>query len=173
MAAEISADAFVALCLQLAEGDPEISMSELLRRLEAWQEREDRHFGISRSDVRGALRELAWLLGHNAWSQAEFDALLEGTSSSTWLSEMLKYRAVYFNDEGESWVAESEAMREDPWPFSWQHPEEYRAWETRQALLRMLSGPGSRRPSQYLRVLDTLELGPGILMAASRPGSSS
>ena len=53
MAAAILSQDILAICLLLAEGNIDLSMEEVIHRAENFQEDQDRHFGITRSDFRG------------------------------------------------------------------------------------------------------------------------
>ncbi len=173
MAAETNTEAFVACCLHLAHGDSSITIGDLLGGIETWQDREDRHLGISRSDTRGAMRELARLLGHDAWNSSRFEALLDAVTLAAWLPEMLKHRAVYFNDEGESWIADPGWADGAPGSPDWRDPMGHRARQRRRTILRMIAEPAPRPPSETLSILRNLGLGSTILISASRPGESS
>jgi len=173
MAAETNTEAFVATCLHLANGERSITIGDLLGRIETWQEQKDRHLGISRSDARGAMRELALVLGHDAWDASCFATLLDTVTLAAWLPEMLKHRAVYFNDEGESWIADPGWTRREPRMPDWQDPMGHRARQRRRTIFRMIVEPAQRLPSELLHILRTLGLGPEIMTIESRPGESS
>ena len=105
MAAVTLTQDILAVCLLFADGDISLSMEEILQHAERFQEKNDRHFGISRSDLRVLFIMLfAWYLGIRGFSEE-----LDDIKLSDCIPEILKYHDAYFNDESSHWVTYEEA----------------------------------------------------------------
>ena len=93
----------LAVCLVLADGDIDLTLAEVVRRAEGYQERADRHFGISTSDFRGLMCQL--LPPGSCWACV---ARMEGVGEEVRLREVigdiLGYHDGWCNDEGEGWI---------------------------------------------------------------------
>jgi hypothetical protein len=114
MATGIPSEAFSVLCLLLADGDLDASALRVVLHAERWQDEQDRHFGISRSDFRGAFREMAGIAGYDLGPDGSLEALLARTPITFWIPAFLEYGEVWFNDEGEGWIRTPPKPREIP-----------------------------------------------------------
>ncbi len=101
MAATILSQDILAICLLLSDGNLDLSLKEVIHRAEEYQETQDRHFGISRSDFRGLFHRLNWAYEMDAIKMREV------------ISDILEYHDAYFNDEGESWYKADDVEEQD------------------------------------------------------------
>ena len=106
MAAEILSQDIIAICLVLSEGNLTMSLGELIERVEQYQERQDRHFGLSRQDFRGLFRN--WLCDLGLAKLDDFSPLAPRCPIplQRLLSRILEFHSAWFNDEGEYWNQE-------------------------------------------------------------------
>jgi hypothetical protein len=106
MAAVTLTQDILALCLLFADGKISLSMEEIVRRAERYQEKHDRHFGISRSDLRVLFIMLLspWYLGIRGFSEE-----LDDIKLSDIIFGILKYHDAHFNDEGSHWITYEDA----------------------------------------------------------------
>ena len=101
MAASILSQDILAICLFLADGNIDLSIEEVIHRVEKYQEEQDRHFGISRSDFRNLFHMLiSWELRIK-----EFDDI----KLSDIITDILMYQYAHFNDEGENWIKDNDS----------------------------------------------------------------
>lgn len=99
MSAAILAHDILAICLIAADGDSGLPLEEIIRRVEDFQVRENRHFGISRTDFRDAFQVLCyWEL-----ELTNPGGALDGIRLIKVIPELLTYHDAWFNDEGASW----------------------------------------------------------------------
>lgn len=100
MAAAILSQDILAICLIVAKGNIHLSLEEIIRRVENFQEVHNRHFGISRSDFRGLFNMLlSWELRIKSFFDEIDDIKLIDI-----IPDIIKYHDAYFNDEGEHWA---------------------------------------------------------------------
>lgn len=100
MTAIIRTQDFVGVCLLMSEGKIEIKLADLIRRVEAFQDEQNRHFGITRSDFMSLFFRLQVF---SFASGISFENFLAQTTLKDVLKEILQYESAYFNDEGECW----------------------------------------------------------------------
>lgn len=90
------------ICLLLSGGDLNLKLDEIATLAGEFQEKNDRHFGITRDDFRNLLIRLVW----EQFPGSIFDNLEH--FGNVMLKEvalkMLSYGDVYCNDEGEYWT---------------------------------------------------------------------
>lgn len=99
MAASILTQDILAICLLLANGKVDLSVEEVIGRVENYQALNDRHFGISTADFRNLFRTLiSWELELKG-----FDEKLDDVKFSHIIGYILNYHYAHFNDEGEHW----------------------------------------------------------------------
>jgi hypothetical protein len=96
MPAAILTQDLLGMCLYIGNGNVNISLEHLIQRFESFQEKYNRHFGISICDLRFLFY---WLIVQ----ELELKKELEQVRLVEIMFEMLRYRNVYFNDEGEHW----------------------------------------------------------------------
>ena len=63
MAASILSQDLVGVCLILCKGNTRMDLEKMIQKAEEFQDNNNRHFGISRSDLRGLFLMLLWDLG--------------------------------------------------------------------------------------------------------------
>ena len=99
----------LAICLVLSDCDPQTSIAKVIERVEGYQRLHACYFGVSDADFGMALIWLAILRDeidmHNLEQAMD---ILGKIPLRQWIQPMLAFNSVYFNDEGESWDAESE-----------------------------------------------------------------
>lgn len=139
MTAIIRIQDLIGVYLVLSEGNIDIKLADLVKRADSFQEEQNRHFGITRSDF---LNLFFRLNNFSFTNGVSFDKFLEQTTLKDILPEILQYESAYFNDEGECWDKLSE--HDD---FYIRHifgcsEEEYKAGLLkRQAIIDFLSNP--------------------------------
>ncbi len=194
MAAEILSQDIIAICLVLSEGNLTMSLGELIERVEQYQERQDRHFGLSRQDFRGLFRN--WLCDLGLAKLDDFSPLAPRCPIplQRLLSRILEFHSAWFNDEGEYWNQEpswgtraviglgyggggAPPPRSGPWGAGAAvlDEEKLRNIALKHRLQRLLNPgdppqcPGAIDPS----ILQRLGITEAILQRCGRPGASS
>ena len=172
MAAAILSQDIVAICLLCIDGNIDLSLTEVIRRVEAYQEAQDRHFGISRYDFRGLFRTLVCReLGIKSFADEIDDIKL-----SDIIIDILEYHDAYFNDEGEYWFKGDETYSEGiaSW-FDYTEKEyEYRM-KVKQQMKRFLRRQEitTLDPKLVKNFMEEKNITDAILYHCSRPGESS
>lgn len=100
MAYAVLSQEFLIICLLFAEGDLDIGISELITRVETFQNAEKKFFGVSEDDFRGALYKLIFFHA----SPDDFEEKVRSVKLRNLAPEMLNYHELYSNDEGECWI---------------------------------------------------------------------
>jgi hypothetical protein len=107
----IPSEEMAAISLILVDGHVEANMLEVIRRAEAYQRTQDSCFGVTDLDFRHSLMWLAVYTDLWTWQtilQAESDdASFADHTLREFLPRMLRYSALYCNDEGEAWYGET------------------------------------------------------------------
>jgi len=167
MSAAILTENLLAAMLLLAEGDADITLDEALLRLEFWQWREDRHFGISQHDMRGAFMQIQFWTADYPRREEDLDQeeRLWVTSLRDWIPYMLRYHDVYCNDESEHW----HEKRHRGGLYKPGEACSFRNYEMR----KFFSRSESREPGGVMRFLGRLGTDREIMYRCSRPGPSS
>ena len=94
----------VSVGLLLSNCDIEISLRELFRKVEEFQNLNSRIFGTSDEDFSSSIRVLLF----SEMSIVLNEECLDKITFKEIIPEMLKYNDVYFNDEGEHWCEKSD-----------------------------------------------------------------
>lgn len=89
MAASILSTDLVGICLILVEGNACAALEDVIRAAEEFQQKHNRHFGISRSDF----RMLFWNYYHS-------DLHIQNIALHEIIPFILSFHAAHFNDEG-------------------------------------------------------------------------
>jgi len=172
MPAGILTQDLVAVCLLLVEGNLDATLEEVIRRADEFQEKRDRHFGISRSDLRGLFQY--WTTFDMAIR--EYSETLDDIKLRDVINPMLDCLCAYFNDEGEymdkiseeysSWIGSSFDVDEE-------------AYQEKLAIKRQMEKffkdieLNSISGNDAMRFLDKMNISDSILYQCSRPGDSS
>ncbi|MFZ5993473.1 MAG: hypothetical protein ACOYU4_00580 [Thermodesulfobacteriota bacterium] len=115
MAYAITSEDFLAICLVIANGDTGLSTEKIIQRAETYQEFTASHFGVSETDFRMAFVWLGiktGLLKFGSITGSGNIPLLQKIPLKKWITPILKYCDVYFNDEGEHWCGQDKAPSE-------------------------------------------------------------
>jgi len=170
MAASILSQDLVGICLILCKGNTSINLEKMIRKAEEFQNNNNRHFGISRSDFRG----LFWMLLH--WElgiKKEFRQL----NLSEIILNILEYHDAHFNDEGEHWTGrDNEISDYGIFHRYWygydknEYCEKVTAKKIMKEFFKNQRNPG---PIIVMQFLDRLKFDDNILYQCSRAGESS
>lgn len=172
MAAGILSQDLVAACLLLVEGNVDATLEEVIRRADEFQEDRDRHFGISRDDLRGLFQY--WTTFDMAIR--EYSETLDDVKLRDVINPMLDCLCAYFNDEGEymdkiseeysSWIRSCFDVDEE------EYQEKLAVKRQMEKLFKDIELEGISG-SDVMRFLDKMSLSDSILYQCSRPGDSS
>ena len=109
MAAWALSQDIVGICLVLARGDAAMDLEEVMLEADRFMVENNRHFGISRTDLRGLLQSLfLWDLPDDhplatrlagRWKEGAFDGIRLWEIAPI----LLEYHDASFSDEGQSW----------------------------------------------------------------------
>jgi hypothetical protein len=100
MAAAILSQDILAICLLSTDGDVDLSLEEVIHRVEEFEKVNNRHFGTSRSDFRVLFLMLVYLeLGIKKLGDEIDDIRFIDI-----IADVLNYFDAHFNDEGEHWT---------------------------------------------------------------------
>jgi len=170
MAASILSQDLVGICLILCKGNTSIDLEKMIRLAEEFQNNNNRHFGISRSDFRC----LFWNLLH--WDlgiKKEFNQV----NLSEIILNILGYHDVYFNDEGEHWTT-----RDNEIPvykkcyhywYGYDKNEYCDKFTTKKLLIKVFKNQRNPDPTIVIQFLDRLKFDDDILYQCSIAGESS
>lgn len=160
----------LAICLLHADGNIDLSLENILFHAETYQERQNRHFGISRSDFRGLFHMLMFCeLG-----MKKFGEDIENITLRDMLPEILKYHSAYFNDEGEHWIKDDDWWHEEE-RFGY-HAEKYQEKVKLKEDMKTFFQQGklpALNPPAIKSFMEELQLSEALLYHCSRPGESS
>jgi len=162
----------LAACLILVDGDINASIEELLCRADDYQKENDRHFGISRTDLRGLF--LIWTsfdLAIRECSETIDDIKLRDI-----INLMLEYHYAAFNDEGESMAKDDEKY--DSFISYWFHLDEDQYREKmliKNKMREFFRDVESKKISQkdVMGFLNGMRITKEILIECTRPGKLS
>ncbi len=177
MAAVILSQDILAICLFLADGNINLSLGEVIRRVENYQEVQNRHFGISRSDFRGLFQMLiSWELGIKSFGDE-----LDDIKLSYIITEILKYHDGYFNDEGEHWTKDYNGQHEEidyrliEYRFGYNKEEYQEKLKLKEEMERFFGQQpnGAIHPKLVRKFMKEIKITDSILSHCARPGSSS
>ena len=159
MAYQTLAENIVAALILAAHGDLTVSLSDSIRRVEAWQRDNDCHFGTERSDIGMSLRLLRFF-------DEQFDDMAERTLAEA-IPALLTYKHWSSSDEGAYWDAATPRRVEGT-------PTEIRSTSFRtHELQQYLTCSEHRDPDRIVYLLRRLGLHEDHLFACARPGASS
>jgi len=167
MSAAILTENLLAAMLLLAEGDTSITLDEALLRLEQWQRQENRHFGISQFDMRGAFLQMQFWFSDFPKRAGVYDQeeTIRVTTLREWIPYMLRFHDLYCNDESEHWYEKIHRCG----LFEVGQASSFRNHEMR----KFFRNSESRDPDKVMRFLGRLGIGPEIMFRCSRSGESS
>ena len=109
MPAAILSQDILVICLVVSEGDINLSIEEVISRVENYQEVQNRHFGISKDDF----RNLFYMFVNFELGIRSIDDGIDNLILSDIITDILKYQDVYFNDEGEYWTKRIEVSADE------------------------------------------------------------
>ena len=109
MAVAILSQDIVAICLWCGDGNINLSLSEVIGRVEKYQEAQNRHFGISRSDY----HDLFLMLIYSELGIKSFGDEIDDIKMRDIINNILEYHDAYFNDEGNHWITTDEIYSDD------------------------------------------------------------
>lgn len=109
MPATILSQDIVAICLLLSEGNIDIILNDLYKRLEEYEKSSNRHFGIAKGDIIASIRTLLF-------SELHIKDVLNNEHKiqlKDIIPEMLNFHSAYFKDTEDYWVRKSEIGKSD------------------------------------------------------------
>jgi len=132
MRTSILTEHMLIICLMMSEGDVEISIAEIIRRVETWQKTKCRIFGTNDADFAGAFVTLVFF--ESDLYGIPTDNLPEKMDTiPLWqvIEQILKYEDVYFSDEGQMWCCLGETPAEGNLTMRdfFRNPRQHRAEE--------------------------------------------
>jgi hypothetical protein len=176
MKVTLSQDIF-GICIILSEGNLNMRLGEIIKLVEGFQEKNDRHFGITRDDFRSLLIRLIW----EKYPGSIFNRSrhLDNVTLEEVALEMLSYEDVYCNDEGEYWCSP-----DGRWKLGEYHIRELfdgnvDAYLDKLSVKRMLVEffqdlqRGDVNTSEISELMARAKITRDILYVCSRPGDSS
>jgi hypothetical protein len=171
MAAAILSQDLVGICLILCKGNTCMDLEKMIQKAEEFQNNNNRHFGISRSDFRC----LFWmLLNWELGIKKEFNQV----RLSDIISNILDYHDVYFNDEGEHWtgrdneISDYEKCDHYYW-YGYDKNEYCKKVLIKKIMKEFFKNQISPDPTIVMQFLDRLKFDDDILYQCSRSGESS
>ncbi len=168
-AATLSGD-ILSICLLFSDGDIQTSLADIIQRVEEFQEKQQRYFGISPHDFRGLLRSLVILeLGLRRIGEDFGNILL-----SEIISPMLSFHDAYFNDEGEHWCGDDKEIGDANSLLDWfgYSESEYQAKQDQKRRLKAFfldAGDAVIIPGKVRRKMKQLKIDENVLQHCSRP----
>jgi hypothetical protein len=107
----IPAAEYLGICLIFAEYDLDMSMLEIVERVEAFEEAYDLEYGTWQYDFRGACYHIIWSdfwddhrrLEESLGGKAEHEEYLRRATLRDWVKPILQRDHLWCNDEGCSW----------------------------------------------------------------------
>ncbi len=189
MAARCLAQDIVGVCLVLAGGDPGMDLEEVMLEADRFMVENNRHFGISRTGLRGLIQSLfLWNLEDDhplavrlggLWKEGAFDGI------RLWeiVPILLQYHDAEFSDEGEHWCAledDADACSEEwykagdmaSW-YGYDRPGYRARARTKEALIDLFRGTECPRREDTAQVMRQYGLNEELLYRCSRRGRSS
>ena len=91
------------ICLLVSEGDLNVKLGDVIKHVEEFQTKKDRHFGITSSDFHTLFWRLLCERSPGSLLRNESESNLYKVNLQDVALDILKYQDAYFNDEGESW----------------------------------------------------------------------
>lgn len=189
MAARALSQDIVGICLVLAGGDAGMDLEEVMLEADRFMVENNRHFGISRTDLRGLFQSLfLWDLPDDhplairlagRWKEGAFDGI------GLWeiAPIVLEYHDAAFNDEGQSWCdlddgtdacsrQRYEELGMESWyGYGWaRYSDKMKTREALRQLFRERKCPGAETTSQLMRAH---RLDDQLLHHCSRRGRAS
>jgi hypothetical protein len=119
MAHAIMAEDMLALCLLAAGGETRTPMGEVVRRIEAFQEKTGNHYGTSDRDFRNLFITLGRGAGKDRFKWELYPqsddplVIFEGLRLLDFIEPVLRQHYAYFNDREEWWEIEDEMRPSD------------------------------------------------------------
>jgi hypothetical protein len=177
MAASILSQDILAICLFLADGNIDLPVAEVIRRAEAYQDIQNRHFGISRSDFRNLFRKLLILEKGRLSTDDEILDIKLGNV----INDILSFQYAHFNDEGEHWIMVDELQKEESnspdiryW-YDYDDEEYQQKIIMKQKMIRFFKdlATGNLHPGSIKKFMEELNITDSVLYHNSRIGESS
>ena len=174
MPAAILSQDLLGMCLYIGEGNVNINLEDLVRRFESFQEKYDRYFGITDSDLRNLFYWL--IIREYGWNKE-----LTQVSLSEIMFDVLRYQDAYFNDEGEHWYGKDYVFPQiNTIQFKWTDFSRYpydkhkipEKFEMKKKLKDFLSDPKNHTPYAIMDFLPTIQVKEALLFRCSRRGNS-
>jgi hypothetical protein len=170
MSAVLLSQDFLGICLVLSCGNVDTNLAEIIKRAELFQETQNWHFGISRTDFRNSL----YVLAEADLLRNSFECMTSVTLRDV-LTKILKHESVYFNDEGEYWDLQTEHDGSYIRCVLGYGDEEYKAKSaTKQSMVEFFINSGDiHKPEEVREFMAQTGLSESILYSCSRSGNSS
>ena len=170
MAASILSQDLVGICLLLCKGNTRMHLDKMIKKAEEFQDNNNRHFGISRSDFRC----LFWmLLNWELGIKKEFNQV----GLSDVISNILDYHDVYFNDEGEHWTGIDNEISDygifHRYWYGYDKNEYCEKVTTKKIMIEFFKNQKYPDPTIVMQFLNRLKFNDNILYQCSRVGESS
>ncbi len=189
MAARTLSQDIVGICLVLAAGDAGMDLEEVMLEADRFMVESNRHFGISRTGLRGVLQSLfLWDLEEdhplairlgNRWQEGAFDGIRLWEMAPV----LLQYHDACFSDEGERWCCledDAEACSRETYLendmaswYGYDWPQYCGRARAGEALSRLFGGQGCPPREAVRQVMREHGLDQGLLHHCSRKGRSS
>lgn len=170
MAASILSQDLVGICLILCKGNTRMNLEKMIQKAEKFQDNNNRHFGISRSDFRCLFWMLLyWELGiKKEFKQVELSEII---------LNMLVYHDAHFNDEGEHWTVRDNEISNyekcDHYWYGYDKNEYCEKVTTKKIMIEFFKNQKNPDPTIVMQFLDRLKFDDNILYQFSRAGESS
>lgn len=165
MPADLRTENLIASFLILADCDTSTSIAKILDRLDDWQVRNDRHFGIDREDIRIAMiclfRDELRLPG----MPDAFEEISNNLPLADCILPILEFGSIYCNDESSHWYRK-DAIRG---LFGRGERRSFRNHE----MCKYFARSENHDPDKIAGLLRRFCIEPESMMEWSRPGESS
>jgi hypothetical protein len=119
MAHAIMAEDMLALCLLVARGETRTPMGEVVKRIEAYQEKNGHYYGTSDRDFRNLFIIVGYSAGKDRWKWEFYPqsddplVIFEGLRLLDFIEPVLRKHYAYFNDSEEWWEVEEDMCPSD------------------------------------------------------------
>lgn len=172
MSAAMLSQDLVSVCLLACEGDIESSAADIILSLERYQEKYDRHFGISRQDLRGL-----FIKNFSDTRSKDLSECLPMKFRDI-IPPLLQYFDAYFNDESEYFTTCSDESLETekyltPCMYGYDDEEYKKKLILKNNMKEFFTENNNPGKEEVLAFLQEHDIDHGLLMHCSRSGRSS
>jgi len=176
MAACILTQDLLGIFLLFAGGNTSERLGGILRVAEEYQELCDRHFGISRSDLRGLFMMFTIDVPGRSMAFEELDQL----ELKEIIPDILRYHEAHFNDEGEHWsmpgkvasLSDYDDLHVETW-YNYDRKQFRWKVQVKRMMKAFFADEKNHRPGQVMDFLAKVGIDESLLIHCSRPGAQS